>query len=95
MAIRLAPRASADRLLAVVTLAEGRQAIKASVTAPPRDGRANEALLQLLSRAWRLPRGSFAVVGGATSRNKTVSVAGNPQQLLPALSGQIADLPSA
>jgi uncharacterized protein (TIGR00251 family) len=95
VAIRLSPRAKTNRLLSVVTMAEGRHAIKASVTAPPQDGRANEALLQLVSEAWRLPRASLAVVAGAASRNKTVSITGDPHQLLTELSGQIARLPSS
>ena len=95
VAIRLSPRAKTDRLLSVVTMAEGRHAIKAWVTAPPQDGRANEALLQLLSRAWRLPRASLAVVAGAATRNKTVRITGDPHQLLTELSGQIARLRSS
>jgi uncharacterized protein len=95
VAIRLSPRARADRLQGLVTVAKGGQSIKVSVMAPPQEGRANEALLQLLSRAWRLPRRSLALVAGAASRNKTVSIAGNPQQLFAELSGQIADLPSS
>ena len=93
VAIRLSPRAKTNRLLNVVTMAEGRCAIKASVTAPPRDGRANEALLQLLSQAWRLPRSSLAVVAGAAARDKTVSITGDPHELFTELSGQIARLP--
>ena len=93
MAIRLWPRAKTNRLLSVVTMPEGRHAIKASVTAPPQDGRANEALLQLLSRAWRLPRASLAVVAGAATRNKIVSIAGDSRQLFTKLSDQIARLP--
>jgi uncharacterized protein len=95
VAIRLLPRAKTDRLLNVVTMPEGRHAIKASVTAPPQEGRANEALLQLLSRAWRLPRASLAMVTGAFTRNKTVSIAGDPRQLFTELSDQISRLPSS
>ena len=93
VAIRLSPRAKTDRLLAVVAVAEGRHAIRGLVTAPPQDGRANEALLQLLSRAWRLPRASLAVIAGAATRNKIVSTAGDSRQLFTKLSDQIARLP--
>ena len=95
VAIRLSPRTQTDRLLSVVTMAEGRHAIKASVTAPPQDGRANEALLQLLSRAWRLRRASLAMVAGSAGRNKTVSIAGDPRKLFTELSDKIARLPSS
>ena len=93
VAVRLTPRAKADRLLAVASAADGRPVVKASVTAPAADGRANEALLQLLARAWRLPRRNLAIVAGAASRHKWVRVAGDPRRLLDRLSALIAALP--
>lgn len=93
--IRLSPRARSDRLFGVAAVAEGGRALKASVTAPARDGRANEALLQLLARAWRLPRRDLAIVAGAASRNKTVRVTGDPHQLQAKLSDAIASLPGS
>jgi uncharacterized protein (TIGR00251 family) len=93
VAIRLTPRAKADRVLAVATATEGRQVVRASVTAAPENGRANEALLQLLARAWRLPRRELAIVAGGGSRHKTVHIAGDPRQLLDRLSALIAALP--
>jgi uncharacterized protein (TIGR00251 family) len=93
VAIHLSPRARSDRLLGVSPAPEGGRTVKASVTAPARDGQANEALLQLLARAWRLPRRDLSIVVGAASRNKTVRVAGDPHQLLVKLSGEIASLP--
>jgi uncharacterized protein len=95
VAIRLAPRAKADRLLAVVTVAEGGHAIKASVTAPPEGGRANEALLRLLAHAWRLPRRDLSIVAGAAGRDKIVKIAGDLNQLFGKLAGEIARLPSS
>jgi uncharacterized protein (TIGR00251 family) len=93
--IRLSPRAKADRLLAVAGTAEGGHTIKASVTAPPEGGRANEALLQLLARAWRLPRRDLTIVAGTASRNKTVGITGDPRRLLARLAGEIASLPGS
>ncbi len=93
MAIRLTPRAKADRLVALAAAAGGGQVVKASVTAPAQDGRANEALLGLLANAWRVPRRDLAIVAGAASRHKTVRVAGDPQLLLDRLGSLIAALP--
>jgi len=93
VAIRLSPRARSDRLLGVAAAAEGGRVVKASVTAPARDGRANEALLQLLARAWRLSRRDLSIVVGAASRNKIVRVGGEPHQLIAKLSSEIASLP--
>jgi uncharacterized protein (TIGR00251 family) len=95
VAIRLAPRAKSDRLLGIAAVADGGRALKVSVTAPARDGRANEALLQLLARTWHLPRRDFSIVAGVTSRSKTVRVAGDPHQLIARLSAEIASLPGS
>ncbi len=93
VAIRLAPRAKGDRLLAVTATAEGRRVLKASVTAPAEGGRANEALLHMLARAWHLPRRDLSIVAGATSRSKAVHVAGDPQQLIDKIAPELASLP--
>ncbi len=73
--LRVQPRA---RRTALETAGEG---LKASVTAPPEDGKANDAVIALLSEEWRLPKSAFAVIKGAAARNKTVSVKGEPAAL--------------
>jgi uncharacterized protein YggU (UPF0235/DUF167 family) len=50
-------------------------------------------LLQLLARAWRLPRRNLAIVAGTASRSKTVHVIGDPQALALRLGALIAALP--
>ena len=93
MAVRLTPRGRADRIEGVVRLADGSPVLKASVGAPPEDGRANEALLRLLAKAWGLARRDLAIVAGARSRNKSVHVAGDPAALLARLGASLAELP--
>lgn len=44
----------------------------------PERGRANEAVLRLLSKALGLPRAALSLLGGATSRDKLVRIAGLP-----------------
>ena len=91
--IRLSPQAKSDRLRGIAATAEGGRAIKVSVTAPAQDGRANEALLRLLSETWRLRRGDLTLAAGAGSRSKIVRVSGDPHQLFAKLSSEIAGLP--
>ncbi len=55
--------------------------LKASVTAPPEDGKANAAVIALLASEWRVPKSAFAVIKGAAARAKTVSVSGEPAAL--------------
>jgi uncharacterized protein len=51
-------------------------AAKIALTAPPVDGKANEALVAFLAEALRLPRARIAIVAGAASRAKTVRITG-------------------
>lgn len=83
IAVRLTPRAGSDRIIGV---ADG--SLRVSVTAPPAENRANDALLGLLAREWRLPRRDLSIARGGKSRNKTVHVAGDPA----ALSARLAAL---
>ena len=56
-------------------------ALKAQVTAPAEDGKANAAVIDLLAETWRLPKSVFAVTRGATSRDKVISIVGEPALL--------------
>ena len=67
--IRVTPRASAD---AVAGVREG--ALLVRVTAPPLEGKANDAVVSLLSTVLGVPRGQVRVERGAAARTKRVSV---------------------
>jgi uncharacterized protein len=51
-------------------------AVKISLTTPPTDGRANEALIAFLAELLRVPRGRITLLSGTTSRGKALRVAG-------------------
>jgi uncharacterized protein YggU (UPF0235/DUF167 family) len=55
--------------------------LKAAVTAPAEDGKANAAVIDLLAKAWRLPKSAFTVTRGAAGRDKVLSIAGEPDLL--------------
>ena len=95
VAVRLSPRARADRIEGVARLADGAAVLKVSITAPPAEGRANEALLQLLAKQWHLPRRDLAIVRGAKSRSKLVHVAGDARSLLARFAAAFGDVPTA
>lgn len=68
--IRVLPRSSKN------TLEWEQDGLKARLTAPPVDGAANEALVALLAERLGVPRRTISIVRGATSRQKTVEIAG-------------------
>jgi uncharacterized protein len=59
----------------------GQGTLKAAVTAPAEDGKANRAVIELLAAEWRLPKSAFEVMRGATARDKTVRISGEPASL--------------
>lgn len=51
-------------------------ALKVAVTAPAQDGRANEALVEVLSKALGVKRSQVSLLSGATGREKRFLVRG-------------------
>jgi uncharacterized protein len=51
-------------------------ALKLSLTAPPVEGRANEACVEFFAKLLKVPRSSVTIAHGQTSRNKVICVAG-------------------
>jgi uncharacterized protein len=51
-------------------------ALKISLTTPPTDGRANQALIALLAQRLNIPRASIELLAGHTSRSKTLRLTG-------------------
>ena len=51
-------------------------ALKLALTAPPIDGRANEACIEFFANLLNLPRSSITIASGETSRRKIVRIAG-------------------
>jgi uncharacterized protein (TIGR00251 family) len=68
--ILVQPRASRAK---IGPMHDGR--IKVAVTAPPVDGEANAAVIELLARRLGIARGDIAVIAGASSRRKTLRIA--------------------
>ena len=69
MRVHLQPGAARTRIV-------GRHgdALKIEVQAPPVDGAANAALIDLLADTLRLPRRAVRIVHGATGRQKLVEI---------------------
>lgn len=70
LAVRVTPRASKNEIVDI--LSDG--TVKVHLTAPPIEGKANEALLKFLAKVLDVPIGKLEVVAGATGRDKLISV---------------------
>ena len=91
VALKVTPRSSADRILGCEAAADGGAVLKVAVTAAPEDGKANDAVIALLAKRWKLPKRDLSIATGATSRRKLLHVAGDPDRLLAQLGAAIAD----
>ena len=92
LAVRLQPRAGKTGLCGLAALADGGVALKARVTAVPEGGKANAALIALLAKTWRLPKGAFEIVSGRSDRTKTLLIAGDPASLEAKLAAWFQDI---
>ena len=77
------PKASVNKIGAIVqSAADGGSVLKVYVTAVPDQGKANQAVIKLMAKAWKLPKTSFSVVSGSTGRRKVIEIVGDSSVLL-------------
>ena len=70
-AVKVHPRGKNDKITG-----ELGDALKLSLTAPPVEGRANEACIEFFAKLLKVPRPSVTIASGQTSRNKVICVTG-------------------
>jgi uncharacterized protein (TIGR00251 family) len=70
-AVKIHPRAKKNAITGALD-----DALKLSLTAPPVEGRANEACIEFLANLLKVPRSSVTIASGQTGRRKVIRVAG-------------------
>ena len=83
-AIKVQPRARKNAIIGVVG-----DIVKLALTAPPVDGRANQAVIEFLAELFEIPRASVTIASGETSRNKVVRIAGMSKQAVERKLGEV------
>jgi uncharacterized protein (TIGR00251 family) len=83
--VRLTPKSSAARIAGVGDHG-GKLVLKAYVTTPPEEGKANTALTILVADWLGVPKSAVALTSGQKSRLKSVAVSGEPDKLLEKIS---------
>ncbi len=92
VALKVTPKAARAGIAGVEADAAGRARLKVRVTEAPEGGKANAAVVKLLAKAWKLPKGALEVTAGAKDRRKTLLVAGDPDALAAQLRTWLAGL---
>jgi uncharacterized protein (TIGR00251 family) len=70
--IKVIPRSSQNK---VEKISEGEYRVR--LTAPPVDGKANEALIKILADYFGVAKSSILIVGGKSTQRKMVDVLGS------------------
>jgi len=74
-AVKVHPRAKKNAITG-----ELGDALKVALTAPPVEGKANEACIEFFAVLLRVPRSSVTIASGQTNRRKVIRVAGLTSQ---------------
>ena len=69
--VQVVPRASRSEVVG-----EHNGALRVRIAAPPVDGAANEELIRVLAKKFKVPRNSVSIVGGRTARIKQIRIEG-------------------
>jgi uncharacterized protein (TIGR00251 family) len=70
-AVKVHPRAKKNAITG-----EAGEALKLALTAPPVDGKANDACIDFFAKLLKVPRSSVIIAAGQSRRNKVIRVAG-------------------
>lgn len=70
-AVKVQPRARKNAITGTVG-----DALKLALTAPPVEGRANQAVIEFFAELFAIPRSSVTIASGESSRNKVIRIAG-------------------
>lgn len=82
LSVRLIPSGGRDSIDGLEQDADGQTYVKARVTAVPENGKANKALVALLSKSLKRPKSSITFISGETSRKKILRLDGEPEELI-------------
>jgi hypothetical protein len=70
-AVKAHPRARKNAITGIIG-----DALKLALTAPPVEGKANQAVIEFFADLFAIPRSSVTIASGETSRNKVMRITG-------------------
>ena len=82
IAVKLTPKASRNEICGWEKDAGGNEYLKVLVTAVPEKGKANKALINLLSKTYRIAKSEISIISGETSRLKRIRISGYSLEIL-------------
>ncbi len=86
LSVRLQPAARKSEIVGLRELDDTSSVLLVRVTAPPEKGKANAALLKLLSKHFAIPRKDLSLLLGEVDRRKVILITGDKDRVTQALS---------
>ena len=77
ISLKIVPNSSKNELII-----EESGIVKVKVTAQPIENKANKALIEFLSKLFKIPKSKFEIVKGETSKEKTIFIETSNQEQL-------------
>lgn len=68
LTLRISPNASKNEII------QEDSGLKVKITAQPIDGKANKALIEFLSKNFKIPKSYFKIIRGETAKDKTILI---------------------
>ena len=68
--LKVTPKAAKNRIGDIKEESPGYYALKVYVTAPPENNQANQAVIELIAKQFKIAKSQITLVSGATSRHK-------------------------
>ncbi|MBB3570498.1 DUF167 domain-containing protein [Rhizobium sp. BK491] len=82
LSVRLTPNGGRDAIDGLETVSDGECYLKARVSVAPEKGKANKALIALLSKSLGIPKSTLIIISGDTARKKILRIEGEPEDLM-------------
>jgi uncharacterized protein (TIGR00251 family) len=82
LSVRLTPNGGRDAIDGLETGSDGECYLRVRVSAAPEKGKANKALIALLSKSLGITKSTFTLVSGETARKKILRIEGEPEDLM-------------
>ncbi len=84
--VHLIPKASSNKIEGWAQNSQGKKVLRVKVTAVPEDGKANAALIEMLSKTLHVSKSAISLVRGATSRVKELEIEMTEEEIKSAFS---------
>lgn len=79
--LKVTPKAAHRRIGSIAAGEKDRLLIKVYVTEVAEKGKANEAVIDLLSASWKITKSRIQIIDGLLDRHKTILIKGNFEEI--------------